>query len=156
MDSIQQPPKPINLCECGCGSDVGPQRRFVSGHNFRLKIPVSQRIAKGPAHRRKYLEQWHTENRDRRLSDGKERKRQLKIKTLTHYGHGECKCLMCGYDNLVALTLDHINDDGYLDGRSGHELYGYLLKNSFPDGYQTLCMNCQYIKRDANGNHTRR
>ena len=29
-------------------------------------------------------------------------------------------------------------------------LYNWLIKNNFPSGFQTLCMNCQFIKREEN------
>lgn len=140
-------------CECGCGREVRVGRRFISGHNPTHQKKRTPEEIKASIERAKIRRAiWHEENRDRRLLQAKERKKQIKIEVLTYYGMGECKCLMCGYETLAALTLDHINDDGYNESRSGHELYQYLRKTNFPTGYQTLCMNCQYIKREANGN----
>lgn len=80
---------------------------------------------------------------------------ERKIRVLSHYSpHGipEC-CNPFGehkepYTTLEALSIDHINNDG---GRHKKEikknLYGWLIKNNFPDGFQTLCMNCQFIKK---------
>ena len=95
------------------------------------------------------------DNREEYLSRHKARSLAIKIEVMTHYGNGECKCVMCGYDIIAALTLDHIDDDGYKEAKSGKSLYLYLRKHSYPSGYQTLCMNCQYVKRDANGNGSR-
>jgi hypothetical protein len=48
------------------------------------------------------------------------------------------------------LSLDHIKDDGAADrainDRRSLTLYRWLEKNSFPDGYQTLCCNHQWKK----------
>ena len=69
----------------------------------------------------------------------------MKLKVLIHYGF---KCAMCGYENIDALTVDHINDDGYLQYESGgHTLYRWLIKNNYPPGFQILCANCQMIKK---------
>jgi len=79
---------------------------------------------------------------------------------LTHYGKGKLACIRCGYTDTRALTLDHINGDGakqrfqdrvaHKGTKGGKALYRFLLKEDLPEGYQTLCMNCQFIKRVEN------
>jgi hypothetical protein len=32
----------------------------------------------------------------------------------------------------------------------GLEFYRWLIKNNYPEGYQTLCMNDQFIKKAEN------
>jgi len=81
--------------------------------------------------------------KDKRLRD--------KITVLTHYGNGECACVKCGCSDLRALSIDHINGGGRKHNEEIKErIYGWLIKNNFPDGYQTLCMNDQWIKRAEN------
>ena len=82
---------------------------------------------------------------------------RLKRLVLTHYGGGKLACVRCSFDDLRALTLDHIDGDGAMErrGLSSHQQGGYgffrlLRDRGFPKGYQTLCMNCQWIKRDEN------
>jgi len=78
------------------------------------------------------------------------RKFETKIKVLTHYGKGKCACVFCGFDDIRALSIDHINGrEGYNHHKriGGDSLYRWLLKNKLPEGFQTLCMNCQFIKR---------
>jgi transcriptional regulator with XRE-family HTH domain len=82
---------------------------------------------------------------------------------LSHYGHNDVgACVKCGFDDLRALSIDHIQgrrsrrtqplrEANYAYNYAGHLLYHWLIKNNFPEGYQTLCMNCQWIKRAENG-----
>lgn len=76
--------------------------------------------------------------------------RQVREQIFNHYGW-ECKC--CGETIREFLSLDHINNDGYLDKnpngdkKSGKELYSLVIKQGFPDKYQTLCMNCNWGKK---------
>lgn len=79
-----------------------------------------------------------------------------KIATLTHYSNGDKpECVMCGFSDVKALSIDHINGGGTRErlnnpNLKGRSVYHYLNKMEFPDGYQTLCMNCQFIKRVDN------
>lgn len=80
--------------------------------------------------------------------------RKLRIEIFDHYGW-ICKC--CGETIKEFLSLDHIDDDGYLDKnpngdkKSGKELYLLVKKQGFPTKYQTLCMNCNWGKKLGNG-----
>jgi hypothetical protein len=80
--------------------------------------------------------------------------RKLRIEIFDYYGW-MCKC--CGEKIKEFLSLDHINDDGYLDKnpngnkKSGKELYLLVKKQGFPNKYQTLCMNCNWGKKLGHG-----
>lgn len=76
-----------------------------------------------------------------------------KAMVMDHYGK-ECNC--CGESELLFLTIDHINNDGHLQrrapGQSSHNnIYGWLVRNSFPSGFQVLCMNCNHGKHRNGG-----
>ena len=78
---------------------------------------------------------------------------QRKIRVLTHYSGGKCACVLCGFDNLKALSIDHINGGGLKHRRelgidSGSNFYVWLEKENLPEGFRTLCMNCQYIEHN--------
>lgn len=71
--------------------------------------------------------------------------KKLKLEVLTHYGGNPPKCACCGESHIEFLTIDHIG------GRRKHKkiirgitLYRWLRKNNFPDGFQVLCMNCNF------------
>lgn len=79
-----------------------------------------------------------------------ERKVRLSWKTIVfdHYTNGKntCQC----YDESIFnfLTVDHIHGGGNQERKSGkyHNVYKYLIDNNFPDGFQILCMNCNFAK----------
>lgn len=54
-------------------------------------------------------------------------------------------------------SIDHIKGGGTKQrgktGNGGVSLYRWLRKANYPLGYQTLCLNCQFIKRSANNEH---
>jgi hypothetical protein len=80
-----------------------------------------------------------------RRADGQ----KLKNLVFSHYGT-VCQC--CGESRLVFLALDHIHNNGKEDRKItglGQNLYRWLKLNNYPDGYQVLCHNCNWAKRDG-------
>lgn len=79
-----------------------------------------------------------------------ELKMKWKREVMTHYGGGKAQCVICGFDNLDALCLDHINDDAWKDRKpregGGIQFYLKIRKRGYPSGYQTLCANHNMIK----------
>jgi len=65
-----------------------------------------------------------------------------------HYSPGIHKCACCGEDNIEFLSLDHIHNDGASHRKKVpmSQIYTWLIKNNFPDGFQILCMNCNFTK----------
>lgn len=88
--------------------------------------------------------QYHSDRSKRYLAERKEL-------VFSVYGKS-CKC--CDEDNGMLLTIDHVNGDGAEHrraiGSSNLSLYIFLIKNNFPNGFQTLCYNCN-IGRYKNG-----
>lgn len=88
----------------------------------------------------------------RRTDSAMKQVKELKAEVLTHYGGGELACVECGFNDIRALSVDHINGGGYQHykdlKRRGIFMYRWLKNENFPSGYQTLCMNCQFIKRE--------
>jgi hypothetical protein len=68
---------------------------------------------------------------------------------LNHYGQ---QCTRCGFNDIRALSVDHINGDGAKHRKEipSCNLYEWLIDNDYPKGFQILCMNCQWIKRHEN------
>lgn len=80
----------------------------------------------------------------------RKRKQEVKEETLARYGNGHVACVRCNESNPACLTIDHIGGGGNAERRSGSSFYNWLKKHNYPDGYQTLCMNCQFLKRYEN------
>jgi len=89
--------------------------------------------------------------RRRILLEGYNRYRErMKLKAIEHYSNGTNTCRACGYSNVEALCIDHVNDDGAAHRRvigcEGAQIYCWLVKQGYPDGFQVLCHNCNWIK----------
>ena len=86
----------------------------------------------------------------------RQRHQKMKKEVIDAYG-GVCAC--CQESELVFLTIDHIENDGnvhrheVLKGRNtaGAKTYRWLKANGFPDGFQVLCMNCNFGKHVNGG-----
>jgi hypothetical protein len=64
----------------------------------------------------------------------------VKQAVFDHYGR---VCACCGETNLGFLTIDHVESDGAAHRKNLNlSLYHWLAKHNFPDGFQTLCYNC--------------
>ena len=111
------------------------------------------------ANREKINEQHHQyriRNRDRLLIYDRKRRQILKQTVISHYSDGAIKCALCSFDDIRALSIDHINNDGYKhrkEGRNVKDFYRWLKNHCYPDGFQVLCMNCQFIKRHNNSKY---
>ena len=78
--------------------------------------------------------------------------KKLQIETLTHYGNGKLACVCCGVNSsFLFLTIDHIKgrsqDEKKNPRKRGWQLKQWLrqtykLSGKWPEGYQTLCWNC--------------
>ena len=76
--------------------------------------------------------------------------RRLKGMVVSHYSKGTMKCIECGFSDMRALTIDHINGGGVAHAKivgNGTNFYRWLKVHNYPEGYQVLCMNCQFLKR---------
>jgi len=103
-----------------------------------------------------YRKEYYARNREHLLwmARGYHRKENLDLKllVLTHYGNGKCACVWCGMGNIDCLSIDHIDNNGQNHRKilRSRSIYKVLASQNFPDGYQTLCINCQWIKKAEN------
>ena len=80
--------------------------------------------------------------------------RKARLRVIEFYSKGTNNCNNCGFDNLDALCIDHVNNDGAQHRRkelgasrgSGRKFYWWLIRNNYPTGFQVLCANCNLIK----------
>jgi hypothetical protein len=72
----------------------------------------------------------------------------LKMDVFKYYGN---KCRGCGEEDLLCLSIDHIEDNGAEHRKeqkikAGRSTYRWLKKNNYPMGFQLLCFNCNKVK----------
>lgn len=84
------------------------------------------------------------------MNNIKKYQQKLKHDILTHYGNGKSRWVVCGYSDISALSIDHINGNGTQHRKEVKNIYYWLRGNDYPAGFQTLCMNCQWVKRTKN------
>jgi transcription elongation factor Elf1 len=108
---------------------------------------------------RKYAES----HREQKRKQTKEWAVKVKIEVLVHYsGTNPPQCANPfgehkePYTTIEALTIEHPNQDGAEDrerifGRrravGGIHFYLWLRDHNYPEGYEVLCFNCQWIRR---------
>jgi len=116
-----------------------------------------EKAMKDPIKHAKMLENNHRsywKDPDKRRAQANAESKRLKDKVFAHYG---MQCVCCGErSDLDFLTIDHMNNDGAnhrksLGLLSGTRFYRWLIKEDFPEGFQTLCWNCNCGKRINHG-----
>ncbi len=76
--------------------------------------------------------------------------KELKAEILNYYSNKEYPgCVRCGIKDIDVLCIDHINGGGNRE-RQQHKIkniYKWLKRKNLPEGYQTLCANCNLKKK---------
>lgn len=53
-------------------------------------------------------------------------------------------CACCGEDHIPFLHVDHVDGGGARHRKSVGDVYRWIIKNNFPNGFRTLCANCNW------------
>lgn len=89
---------------------------------------------------------WYAANREHASQYSRETQIALRLGALRAYG---LVCALCPEARLGALTIDHINQDGSGHrrqiGKNGSSTFRWLKQNEYPDGFRTLCANCNVL-----------
>lgn len=95
------------------------------------------------------------------IARNRDLRNRLRDAAIKRYGGYVCKC--CGEDEPLFLHIDHINNDGASHRRelrkklglkyslSSSRFYRWLKQNSYPEGFQVLCANCNLGKARNGG-----
>lgn len=83
-------------------------------------------------------------------------KRRNEVRDEVYRAYGGYKCSCCGETERAFLSVDHVNNDGAahkkaFNLKTGEQMYRWLKRNNFPAGFQILCMNCNWGKRNNKG-----
>lgn len=112
---------------------------------FKQKNDIKRKVR-----RIKYDREHRLKNKEYYKRLDKNKVRKLKIEVLNHYSNNLLKCACCDESILEFLSIDHINGGGNKHfkelNKIGVNFYKWLKNNSFPIGYQVLCMNCNFAK----------
>ncbi len=71
---------------------------------------------------------------------------RLIVEVMNAYGGCVCRC--CGENEVAFLSIDHVNGGGRKHravDKTG-DIYSWLKRSKFPEGFQVLCMNCNWAK----------
>ena len=118
------------------------------------KIEYDRQYKKGHPELREYNHIYQQNHKLEMSMQSREYNLKRKNRVLIHYGNGECACIQCGESRIACLSIDHINGGGNKHRKAIGEdsrFYAWLENNNYPEGYQTLCMNCQWIKKFEKG-----
>jgi len=92
------------------------------------------------------MRRYRQENPTKHRAQSRQAKRRLREKLHAIY---VASCVLCGFSDIRALTLDHVLKNGAAErARLGER--GVYLRALMPEHhheYRCLCMNCQFIAR---------
>lgn len=130
------------------------KRELSRIRNARYREKHPERIKKNQkryAHSTKGKEttsEYKDKNKEKHAQWFKQHYAKLRGIILTHYG---LFCACCGESDTRFLCIDHINHGRgnpapRKEQGGGSNFYKWLIKHEFPEGYQTLCHNCNWGK----------
>jgi hypothetical protein len=144
-ETTEQRKRAAKVCTA-CG-ETKPLDQFYRDASRGDGLDNRCRTCRGNQNRR-----WREEDPERTSNILRVHRERLRKAVFDHYGR-TCACPGC--NATTNLTIDHVNGDGraHRDGLfAGHgraassEMYRWLVKNGFPDGFQTLCGPCNASK----------
>jgi len=114
------------------------QRKYYQEHKKHLKEIKNTWLKKHPDYPKLSMRKYH-----RKLRLG------VRLGVLQFLGG---KCVRCGFDDVRALQIDHINGGGNKEVKLINNTKTYYLKvlNDKEGKYQLLCANCNWIKKSEN------
>lgn len=132
------------LCRELLHPTLGPTTKdcLVCGEEFTARTKIARYCSK-----RCSAKAYYHENIEQERKRGRDKHRAMREKVIAHYG-GVCACPTCGITEPDFLAVDHIENNGneHRKKLKGTNIYLWLIKNSFPEGFQLLCFNCNSAK----------
>ena len=134
-------PKPGHRICQRCLGELPNEQFPIGTQGKRMRLCIKCR-AYYAAHTAKWRKK-HPEKARVLTERAKEKHRERRRKCLEHYGK-QCAC--CGVEHTEFLAIDHVNGKGGIHRAEMHagSIYGWLIRNNFPEGFRTLCFNCNW------------
>ncbi len=79
---------------------------------------------------------------------------KVKLEVFNHYSNNTLRCACCNGAIFDFLTIDHIGGRKQWNHKrslGGSKLYVWLRKHNFPQGFEVVCMNCNWGRYLHNG-----
>jgi len=132
-------------------TEVAPRTLYVREY---MKTPKGRERAKKHA---LWIKSWRAKNKERNKEIQRKSYDKMRLEGLSHYSTSPPQCACCGEDQTVFLSIDHIHGNGSEERRridpngkiGGNGFMYWLKKNGWPVGYQVLCYNCNFAKRQG-------
>ena len=126
---------------------------YRDANKEKLRRENSRRYQERKEKQREYSKQYYRLHAERikanAIRTGKVVRAKQRLAVVWHYSSGTMACVQCGFSDIRALVLDHINGGGTEHRRElgcGRNVWLWLARHGFPPGYQILCANCNAIK----------
>ena len=160
----RQKPKCIKCgkrLKVGLNWSSGRRKHYDKTCNHCHAEKARKRYAKNPTSNSRACKKWHRKNKEKLSARAILMHKKVKLEVFAHYSHryppycanpfGQHSA---PYTDMRALSIDHVQGGGTVHrwklGFSGYHFWTWLKKQGLPEGYQVLCMNCQFIKRHTN------
>lgn len=154
--------KPLAKCKkCTNAANYAWKKENLERHKETNKAWVKKNRARVNENQRRWKErnpgianlrakEWREANYDRAKENVRRRDKEIKDMVFNAYGGYRCNC--CGETIQEFLTIDHVNNDGAKHRKeicgekkaSGKKVYRWIVNHGFPEGFQVLCMNCNW------------
>ena len=148
---------PINEFHKNRRKSDGLQRRCKSCMGIYSKTYYRLNIDYLKQKGREYGRTYRPKNKERCRTSTKKYKDKIRMNVLSFLSNNsQPKCMRCGFSDIRALQIDHVNGGGNLEnsrignGKVQRQILQMPQQEAYSK-YQILCANCNWIKRSENG-----
>jgi len=89
---------------------------------------------------------WYQKNRKEVNRRRRDRHQQRRREVLEYYSGGPPRCACCGEWREEFLCIDHVDGGGTQHRNKVSNIYQWLRKKDYPEGFQVLCHNCNMAR----------
>ena len=120
-------------------------KRYRLENKEKISKQVKKYYLKNKNKISKQHKKYQLENKEKLNKNQRKAGRKFKCQVMNRYGG---HCINCKEKQIQFLTVDHTNNDGAEHRKKIGKttIYGWLVKNNFPKGFQILCYNCNWVK----------